>query len=166
VVDENYLALTRTKCFPEGHFIPKHALVFFGINNLYAKRQYEWVLVNDVTGEEMVRVTGVPFLVWKFNHNSSFRLEVSTQDRNGNKYQKALTNFVHVSPGLQYKTENDVYNTRRKNEIDKAGAMYGVAEPPTPPPPLDPPVYVDEGIEFWYVENDPYDDYDLELVVS
>lgn len=154
VVDENYLALTRTKCFPDGFFIPKHSLMFFAVNNLFAKEQFEWVITNDVTGEEIVRVTDVPFLVWKFNHNTSYRLQTNVQDKNGNSYSNALTNFVHVSPGIQYRTENEVYNGRRYEQMKADGVMYGV-QPETPTiEPIPTPEYKDEGIEFWYVEFD------------
>ena len=154
VIDENYLSLTKTKCFPDGFFIPKHSLMFFGVNNLFAKKQFEWVLTNDVTGEEIVRVTGVPFLVWKFNTNTSYRLDTKVQDKNGNAYVNQLTNFVHVSPGLTYKTDNEVYNSRRYDQLKGEGMMYGVqAETPTIDPVV-PPVSAEEGIEFWYVEFD------------
>ena len=126
VFDENYFGFTKTKAFNEGFFIPMHGIVFFTVNNIFAKRQFVWTLFNDVTGEEVVRVTGVPFFVWKFADVGMFRLTVVVHDKYGNIYNADMTSFIHVHNKLDYGIANDTYNTRRYNEIKKQGVMYGV----------------------------------------
>lgn len=137
-LDENYLSVAKIKAFQEGHFIPKYSLLFFSINNLFAKRQFEWTLTDDVTGEELIRVTGVPFFAWKFNIAGTYRMSVSIQDKNGNMCESTLTSYVHVGNWIQYRADNERYNARRASDIALAGMMYGaeaVSVPPNPPAP-------------------------------
>jgi hypothetical protein len=126
VLDENYLSFARTKVFPNGFTAPQYSLVFFAVNNLFAKRQFEWTLTDDVTGEEIVKIIGVPFLVWKFQRAGTYRLTLKVYDKNGNEYGRTITNYVRIVGRLDYIAENDACNLRRFDEIKRLGLMYGV----------------------------------------
>jgi len=126
VLDENYHSFARVKVFPDGFTVPQYSILFFAVNNLFAKRQFEWTITDDVTGEEIVKVVGVPFLTWKFQRKGSYRLDLTVYDKNGNAYARTLTNYVNVMDGRQYRLENDACNLRRFDEIKQAGLMYGV----------------------------------------
>lgn len=126
VLDENYLSFARTKVFPNGFTVPQYSVIFFAVNNLFAKRQFEWTVTDDVTGEEIVKIVGVPFLVWKFQREGTYRLGLKVYDKNGNAYERTITNYVRVADKQQYVAENDACNLRRFDEIKRLGLMYGV----------------------------------------
>ena len=124
VVDENYLSMTMTKAFSNGFVAPKHSILFFNVNNIFAKCKYEWRLYDDVTGEEIVRVNGVPFFVWKFNEHATYRLEIYIYDKNENYCEIKMSNFIHIESAVDYKNRLNVLNSHRKDHIVQSGFMY------------------------------------------
>lgn len=153
-LDDDYMSVMRLKAYDGGFFIPKHSLVFFGTCNTYAIQSYEWTLTNDVTGEELARVTGVPFFVWKFNTNTSYRVDLNITDAGGNSISVSAPHYVHVMDGTSYAERLALLGEQRKIDMLVEGSNYGSYSHDGPSDPDVPSTGGAEGIGYWIIEYD------------
>ena len=101
-IDENAFSITKIKMFNERFEIPRYAPLFFIIDNLDAKKEFIWTLTDQITGEEVIRVKGVPFFVWKFKDLGKFTLSVQVIDTANTSYYQTLENLITVSDKISY----------------------------------------------------------------
>jgi hypothetical protein len=101
-IDENALNINNIKLFNERFKVPQHAPVFFVVNNLDAKQEYTWTLKDSFTKDEIARVKGVPFFIWKFIDLGKYDLSVEVKDSAGGIYFQELENFITVNNRINY----------------------------------------------------------------
>lgn len=101
-IDENAFSITRIKMFNERFEIPRYAPMFFIIDNLDAKQVFIWTLTDQITGEEIIKVKGVPFFVWKFKDLGKFTLSVEVIDSANTAYYRTFKNLITVSDKISY----------------------------------------------------------------
>lgn len=98
----NYFNLTKTKIFKNGFVFPKYIPVFYVINNISGKVYYEWIITDTKSKEEIIRVRGVPFLMWSFHKESIYEITVNIKDSNNNEFKKELKNYTQVLKSNDY----------------------------------------------------------------
>ncbi len=101
-IDENAFSINKIKLYNERFQVPQFSPVFFVIDNLDGKSDYIWTLNNNVTGEEVVRVKGVPFFIWKFRELGKYDLSVEVIDSSGASYFQKIKNFITVNDKINY----------------------------------------------------------------
>jgi hypothetical protein len=101
-MDENAFSVTKIKLFNERFQVPRYAPTFFVIDSVDGKVDYIWTLTNNLTGEEVVRVKGVPFFVWKFKDLGKFNLSVEVIDSSGASYFQNIENLITVNDKIKY----------------------------------------------------------------
>jgi hypothetical protein len=102
-IDENAFSITNIKLFNERFEVPKFAPVFFIVNNISAKQEFIWTLIDEHTQEEIIRVKGVPFFVWKFKDLGKFALKVEVTDKSNSTYSEEIKNFITVNDKIIYR---------------------------------------------------------------
>ena len=103
-IDENAFSVNKIKLFNQRFQVPKHAPVFFVIDSIDGKSEYIWTLTNSATGEEVVKVKGVPFFIWKFKDLGKYDMEVEVIDSSGASYFQKIENFITVNNKRNYIT--------------------------------------------------------------
>lgn len=98
----NYFDLNKIKAFKHGMIVPKYVPVFFVINNIPGKVLYEWTIYDTEREFEVIRVSGVPFLMWTFSETSTYDIRVKITDSNNNQFTKNLSDHVHVYNSNDY----------------------------------------------------------------
>lgn len=101
-IDENAFDVTKIKLFNQRFEIPRYAPMFFVIDSIDAKVEYIWTLTNNLTNEEVVKVKGVPFFVWKFKDLGKYNLHVEVIDSSGASYFQNIENLITVNDKIQY----------------------------------------------------------------
>jgi len=101
-MDENAFSVTKIKLFNVRFQVPRYAPTFFVIDSVDGKVDYIWTLTNNLTGEEVVRVKGVPFFVWKFKDIGKFNLSVEVIDSSGASYFQNIENLITVNDKIKY----------------------------------------------------------------
>lgn len=115
--DQNSFNLNDIKIFDSSFTIPENCPVFFNINNLDGKSEYVWTLIDSNREEEIVRVTGVPFFVWKFKDLGNFKLKVQVTDNRGTVYENEIDRLINVVDKIDYIKYTETRLNRRKIEI-------------------------------------------------
>jgi len=86
------------------------------IDSIDGKSEYIWTLTKGVTGEEVVKVKGVPFFIWKFKDLGKYNISVEVIDRSGASYFQDIENFITVNDKINYikNTETRLNNRKLK----------------------------------------------------
>lgn len=118
-IDQNAFNINDIKIFQETFSVPENAIVFFVVNNLDGKNDFVWKLLDNSTGEEIIRVQSVPFFVWKFKDLGNFDLSVEVMDNRNTKYFNLSQNLIRVLDKRQYIKEIEGRLNRRKQQLIK-----------------------------------------------
>jgi hypothetical protein len=116
-IDQNAFNINDIKLFEESFTVPENAFVFFVINNLDGKSDFEWVLTDSSTGVEVFRARSVPFFVWKFKDIGTYALSVVVTDNRRTQYSSQIKNFVRVLDKRGYVRETESRLNSRKIEL-------------------------------------------------
>ena len=116
-MDENVFDVTKIKLFNQRFEIPRYTPTFFIIDSIDAKVGYIWTLTNNLTGEEVVRVKGVPFFVWKFKDLGKYNLAVQVTDSSGASYFQNIENLITVNDKIIYTKSIENRLDERKLQI-------------------------------------------------
>ncbi len=76
--------------------IPVYRYVFFTINNIHSKYDCEFILINNETKEQVVRVNNTPCFCYLFDERGIYDLSVKITDGNGNIYTQYKEYFAIV----------------------------------------------------------------------
>lgn len=118
-IDQNAFNINDIKMFNGTFACPENAILFFVINNIDGKEDFIWTLINDSTGEEVIRIKSVPFFVWKFKGIGKFSLKVEVIDNRKTKYENIVQNFIRVLEKRDYITDVEFRLNDRKNKLIK-----------------------------------------------
>ena len=117
VFDQNSFNISDIKIYDSSFTIPENCPMFFNVNNVDGKLEYIWTLIDSNSEEEIIRVTGVPFFVWKFKDIGNFKLKVEVTDNKGSIYESEIDRLINVVNKLDYSNHIEKRLDRRKIEI-------------------------------------------------
>ena len=117
VFDQNSFNICDIKIFDSSFTIPENCLVFFNINNIDGKSKFIWTLTDSNRDVEIIKVTGVPFFVWKFKDIGNFKLKVEVTDNRGTVYENEIDRLINVVNRNDYIKYAETRLNRRKIEI-------------------------------------------------
>ena len=117
VFDQNSFNISDIKIYDSSFTIPENCPMFFNVNNVDGKLEYIWTLIDSNSEEEIIRVTGVPFFVWKFKDIGNFKLKVEVADNRGSIYESEIDRLINVVNKLEYSKHIEKRLDRRKIEI-------------------------------------------------
>ena len=102
-----------------GFIFAKYIPVFFVINNLSGKNYFEWYIKDLEANAEIIRIKGVPFLMWTFIKESSYEVGVRIIDNKTNEYKQELKYYVQILRSNDYVDYVEKELSLRMKEINE-----------------------------------------------